>query len=236
MGVYKLPIREHQEIALNPREWMEVDPYETIAKKKSLALFGCAGTGKTFLARELIEILRGEGKRVAVVSKTHVAAIQLGGVTANHFAYKHILHSSYNGDYLVIDEVSQIEIGLWIQLAKLSFMGVKFILLGDFNQHHPIGGHIFAGKILDDECIERSCLLKILADCNRCTLTECKRSDQQLFDFYSSLIPNGSRFEVCLETLLEEARKMFPRKKRVSSLLLSNLTQNEATHKHQTKQ
>ena len=51
---------------------------------------------------------------------------------------------------------------------------------------------------------------KILADNNRVVLTENKRSDQALFDFYSSLISGGSRFEEPLENILAWARKRFP--------------------------
>ena len=40
-------------------------------------------------------------------------------------------------------------------------------------------------------------------------LTECKRSSHELFDWYSSLIPGGARFEPPLAQVLAEARAAF---------------------------
>ena len=39
--------------------------------------------------------------------------------------------------WLVIDEVSMIEVALWDYLQRLKFMGVRYILLGDFEQQGP---------------------------------------------------------------------------------------------------
>jgi hypothetical protein len=47
--------------------------------------------------------------------------------------------------------------------------------------------------------------------CNRLTLTQCMRSDVQLFSFYASLIPGGSRFSQPLVDVLAEARATFCR-------------------------
>ena len=52
-----------------------------------------------------------------------------------------------------------------------------------------------------------------MAVCNRVHLIECKRADSQLFDYYTSLTSSGDRFNRPLQEVLQEARKMFPRKK-----------------------
>jgi hypothetical protein len=44
---------------------------------------------------------------------------------------------------------------------------------------------------------------------NCVTLSECRRSDKELFDFYASLIPSGSRFEAPLKSVVIEARAAF---------------------------
>ena len=212
-GQYKLPTRQNFPVAVDHREWTDVDPHEAIARGESIYIEGRPGTGKSHLARELIEFLRGQGKRVAVVSKCHTAALNMSGVTVQHFCFKYVLHGSFQGDYVVLDEVSQLELGLWIQLNKLSFVGVKWILLGDFEQFPPVGQHIHAGQTLDDDCVQKSSLLKLMADNNRCVLTENMRSDQKLFDFYNSLVLNGNRVALDLKTVLAEARKLFPRKR-----------------------
>ena len=48
-----------------------------------------------------------------------------------------------------------------------------------------------------------------MADGNRVTLTECKRSDTKLFDFYSSLIPGGNRWDLPLQQCIKEAKEQF---------------------------
>jgi hypothetical protein len=65
------------------------------------------------------------------------------------------------------------------------------------------------GAAIADDAFERSNLLKTLCGCNRLTLSICRRSDGELFQWYSSLIRGGSRFHLPLATVLEEARVRF---------------------------
>jgi len=48
-----------------------------------------------------------------------------------------------------------------------------------------------------------------MAGGNVVTLTECKRSEAQLYDFYASLIPGGSRHELPLADCLRAAKEQF---------------------------
>jgi hypothetical protein len=48
-----------------------------------------------------------------------------------------------------------------------------------------------------------------MAGGNRCTLTECRRGDRRLFDFYSSLLAGGSRFQLSLRECVEQASSLF---------------------------
>ena len=209
---HQLPIRHKHEVIFTDTDWRIVDPHETIRKGEGLFIQGCAGTGKSHLARELIEILR-ETFTVAIIAKTHTAALNLGGSTCQHFIFKQILHGSCKYDWIVLDEVSMLSLQEWVHLQKLCFLGVRWVLLGDFEQFGPIGGHVFAGSMLDEDCVQRSRLLKIMAQGNIVSLTECKRSDVALFRYYSSLISGGSRFAMALEDVLSEARSLFPRKR-----------------------
>jgi hypothetical protein len=45
---------------------------------------------------------------------------------------------------------------------------------------------------------------------NRCTLTENRRSDEVLYDFYSALIKGGSRYETSIQENIEAAKRAFP--------------------------
>ena len=224
-GKYRIPVRDSFEIGVQDIEWKEVDALETIKTGKSLMIQGIAGVGKSYLARECIELIKSQGKTVKIISKTHVAALNLGGQTANHFGYK-IQNGSPNFDYVVIDEVSQLELNLWTLVQRLSFLGTKYILLGDWNQFGVIGGNTHCGNILPKDCVERSKFLRILAEGNRTTLTQNRRSDQALFDFYSSLISGGSMFEEPLENILAWARQRFPKTDRIPDVCLT------ISHKH----
>ena len=119
-----------------------------------------------------------------------------------------MLHGCCSADYLWIDELSQIDIGLWCQINKLTYTRTKFILSGDFNQFPPLF-NTWKGCGVDEHSFEHSALLHRLADGNRVTLTECRRSDTQLFNFYSSLIQGGSRWELPLEQCISEAKAQF---------------------------
>ena len=48
-----------------------------------------------------------------------------------------------------------------------------------------------------------------MADGNRLTLTKCKRSDSQLFDFYTRLIPGGDLYDQPIEEAVKLARERF---------------------------
>jgi hypothetical protein len=109
---------------------------------------------------------------------------------------------------LWIDEVSQVDVGLLNQLAKLHWAGVKFLLSGDFHQFPPICNH-WRGSPVPEDALEKSSLLHALSDGNRCTLTECRRGDRKLFDFYSSLIPGGSRAELPVQECVAQAKAVF---------------------------
>jgi hypothetical protein len=154
----------------------------------------------------LAEKLRVLGKKVDIISKTHTASERAGGCTADHYVRRHILHGACLADVIWIDEISQLEVTLWAQLNKLE--GQQWLLSGDFNQFPPIYNS-WKGCVLEEDAFEKSGLLHKLAGGNRLTLTECKRGDTELFDFYSSLIAGGSRFTSPLNTVLTEAGNIF---------------------------
>ena len=85
-----------------------------------------------------------------------------------------------------------VDVACWAQLCKLAFCGLKWILIGDFNQYQPINDR-WCGQPLANKSFEHSSLLHTMAGGNSCRLTHNHRSDQRLFDFCGSLCPGGSR-------------------------------------------
>ncbi len=192
------------------RAWSTLAPDEAerrVLEGESLLCVGIAGTGKTTYLQGVVERLRSSGKKVDIVSKTHVASNRAGGVTADHWVRRHVLNGTPSCDCLWVDEISQLDVGLWLQLSKLSFTGMQFLLSGDFNQFSPIGNS-FRGSLIAENAFEKSGLLHTLAGGNKVELTECRRSDAELFSFYSSLIAGGSRFELGLTTAVREAKEL----------------------------
>ena len=150
-------------------------------------LTGHAGSGKTFLTKQIVEKLREKGERVMCLAKTHVACSLLGGCTLNSFIYKHLKNGSYKG-WLIIDEFSLAEFRIWSMLYRL-LDSCKFILVGSFHQLPPVGGHTFGDVQLPEDCLEKSRMFHRLCGGNRIELKTCMRSDSTLYDWYVSLCP-----------------------------------------------
>ena len=195
-----------------PRPWQECTPEEgerRVLDKESLFVQGIAGTGKTTYCQGIVERLQAAGERVDIISKTHVASRRAGGCTADHWVRRHVINGSPKCTVLWIDEISQIDVGLLLQICKLTFcQNIRFILSGDFNQFSPIGNN-FRGTPVEEVALQNSNLLHTLAGGNRVTLVECRRSDKELFDFYASLVEGGVRNITPLHSVLAEARATF---------------------------
>ncbi len=105
------------------RAWSTLAPDEAerrVLEGESLLVVGIAGTGKTTYLKGVAERLAASGKRVDVVSKTHVASNRAGGVTADHWVRRHVINGAPSCDCLRVDEISQLDGGLWLQLSKLT--------------------------------------------------------------------------------------------------------------------
>ena len=188
--------------------WTDLDEEEAerlVINGGSLLVLGVAGTGKSYFVSKLRESLKNLGKSVDAISKTHCASERIGGVTADHYVRRHVLHGICTADAIWIDEISQLEHSLWCELNKLK---KQFLLSGDFNQFGPIfDSH--RGTEIPKDAFEKSRFLHLMAGGNRLILTECRRSETQLFNFYSSLIHGGSRWFTPLAEVLQKAKEQF---------------------------
>ena len=210
-GIYKEPAICAQEPVPVP-PWKDLTEEEAIeaAGSEGLLVLGAPGTGKTFWARGLVQRLREAGKRVDVIAKTH-ASVQNFGVdaqTADHYVRRYIRAGSCSADYLVVEEISQINSSLWCDIALAHHKGIRIIALGDFGQFGPICDS-YAGAAVPRDALERSDMLRQMVCSNRFRLTENKRSDEAIFNFVTSLRP-GEEDERDYSEALAEARQLFP--------------------------
>jgi hypothetical protein len=194
-------------------EWEQIEEEsleEHVLSGESVLITGLPGTGKTYVARKLIAKLREAGKLVEIVSKTHVSVqnIGLGAKTADHWTRKHIRNGGTSCDTIFIEEITQIDVFLWCEIAKLLHKGVQFILLGDFRQFPAICA-TWSGASLPDDALRKSDLVFELAGGNRIELTENRRSDPKIFNFIKSLRIDELD-EKPLFLAVTEARQLFP--------------------------
>ena len=65
---------------------------------------------------------------------------------------------------------------------------------------------------MEEDAIEKSRLLHRMSDGNKLTLTICKRSDSDLFDFYTLLIPSNDLCDQPFQVAVQFVRDMFASK------------------------
>ena len=173
---------------------------------EGLLVQGAPGAGKTHWVRELVKSIRADAKRVDIIAKTHASAQNFdeGAMTADHYVRRHIrTGGGVSCDVLVCEELTQMEHQLWADVCKLALGGVKVILCGDFAQFLACcESHV--GRSVPEGALEQSHMILDLSQGNRLTLTENRRSDQVLYDFYKSLASRP------LDEALQEARIRFP--------------------------
>ena len=107
-------------------------------------------------------------------------------MTCDHWVRKTVRAGRLHAQTVVCEEVSQISSYLWNDVAKAALAGVQFLLLGDFAQLGVVLDS-WAGAVVPEGAFETSDLLHELSGGVRLTLTECRRCDAELFQFYTSL-------------------------------------------------
>jgi hypothetical protein len=132
------------------------------------------------------DALVASGVRVEVVAASNSAARIVGGCTIHSFVTR--MSSSRYGfeGCILIDEISQLSLGLVAALDNLRFLNCRIISCGDWLQLPP-PSNSFRGAPVDAAVFKGSQLLKIWSDCQHFILETCRRSDQAHFNFYTRL-------------------------------------------------
>ena len=122
----------------------------------------------------------------------------------------HWVRSAQKLDWLVVEEITQLDMALWADLACVGLNAdVKFLLLGNFRQL-PAVLDSWAGRPISVP-LEHSQLIRDLAGGHRHELTENMRSDPGIFNFVKWLRVGE---EACptLEQAKARLKELYPSK------------------------
>ena len=117
----------------------QMNGLETSIKYHISCLIGRAGTGKSYVTAEIVNQLRLNGKKVAILAPTHKAKEALqeklkGGQVQTIHSF---VHRPFPCDVIVIDESGMLSTPLMNKLAN-AYTGQQLIFVGDKNQLPPI--------------------------------------------------------------------------------------------------
>ena len=160
---FEKEIRKHEEklgIELSEKQFEAI---KQINENNICIITGGPGTGKTTIIKCMIEIYKSHKKKVILCAPTGRAAKRISETTGEEAKTIHRLLeigkfeedklgsvdtdvTPINGDILVIDEMSMVDIFLMNYLVKAVFLGTKIIFVGDPNQLPSVG----PGSILKD--------------------------------------------------------------------------------------
>lgn len=128
-------------------------------ESKIMVLTGGPGTGKTTTTQGIIEAFKARGKQILLAAPTGRAAKRMTEATGMEAktlhrlleynpkdGYKRNDENPFEGDVLIVDECSMIDILLFYNLMKAIPANMRLILVGDIDQLPSVG----AGNVLRD--------------------------------------------------------------------------------------
>ncbi len=135
----------------------------TAAEGKILVITGGPGTGKTTIMRGVLNVLTGKGLEVALCAPTGKAAkrleeacgceaktvhrlLEVNGIDGEDQKFAKNESNPLSADYIIVDEMSMVDLMLLDALLKAMKPGAGIIMAGDADQLPSVG----AGNVLRD--------------------------------------------------------------------------------------
>ncbi len=175
---------------------------EHVVGGQSCCVEGCAGTGKTEVLKKIEAALEEQGIDCRKICLTHCGARNVGegGLTACSFVLRNVLHGTFNGGVVMIDEISFMSLELLAALEHLRLKGVRLICFGDYLQFTPISNQ-WRGTPVAPDVFQTSDLYKAWSCNTKFVLKRGRRSDQGHFNFCSQirLMPIADGRQLALE-------------------------------------
>lgn len=138
---------------------VQIEAVRTALSSKIMVLTGGPGTGKTTTTLAILTALKSMGRKVVLAAPTGRAAKRLSEATGMEASTLHVLlecrppegfrrneENPIEGDVLIVDEFSMVDILLMNSLLKAMPIRMQFIMVGDVDQLPSVG----AGNVLSD--------------------------------------------------------------------------------------
>ena len=148
-------------------------------KVKSTLIESRAGTGKSYLVKQIQKRLNALDIPYITLSPTNVACIDIDGITINRFINKVSKNiKKCNAKVMIVDEVGLVseQFFKFFSTFKRLKSKTKFILSGNFSQLEPVADRIKNGDY------ENSPVMFELTSGNKINLSKCRRSDDKIFN------------------------------------------------------
>ena len=145
---------------------VQIEAVKSAAASKVFVLTGGPGTGKTTITRAIIQIFKNAGKTVLLAAPTGRAAKRMSEACGMESKTIHRLLESkppegfgrnaenpLEGDVLILDESSMIDIILMYNLLKAVPDKMTLIFVGDVDQLPSVGAGNVLGDIINSGCV-----------------------------------------------------------------------------------
>lgn len=188
---------------------MELDELQRKAVKDSIRsgvfiLSGGPGTGKTTTINSIIRLLDKEGLEILLAAPTGRAAKRMTETTGyeartihrllevngnpeeqHHAGFERNEENPLEGDVVIIDEMSMVDIHLMRALLSAMVPGTKLILVGDVDQLSSVGPGQVLRDLIESGCFPCGILKKIFrqADMSHIVSYAHKINDGECIDF-----------------------------------------------------
>ena len=170
-------LEKTSEIELSEKQKQAI---KAINENNVTIITGGPGTGKTTIIKTIIDLYEGRGKKVVLAAPTGRAAKKMTEATGKEASTLHRLlsigklddegiyarHQDYegapiDGDVVVVDELSMVDMFLIDYLLKCIYQGTKLVLVGDQDQLPSVGPGTVLKDLIESEKIETVHLDKI---------------------------------------------------------------------------
>jgi len=167
---FEKSLREIQEISKITLSEKQEEAIKTVKNNNVCIITGGPGTGKTTIIKTIIEIFKKEGMKPVLCAPTGRAAKRMTETTGEEAKTIHRLLEigkfeenkidsvddyvvPIDGDIIIIDEMSMVDVFLMNYLMKGIYQGTKLVFVGDANQLSSVGPGTILKDLIESEII-----------------------------------------------------------------------------------